>query len=334
MRSRAPLKPAAGAGTVVDASPFGSPCGVVLADGEFVAAADARVSVYANVLSYGTGTFEGIRAFWNPGHQELYLLESEAHYDRLQRSARTLGLAVPYATPELVELTAELLRRNQVRQDAYIRPVLFLAGEVLPVRMHDVSTRLTIAVTPFPGDYASPHGVHCKVSSWRRPPDVTMPIRAKIIGSYIGPALAKTEAARAGFDEALMLTLDGFVAEATTSNLLMRTGDVWATPPVTDDVLPGITRRQIMDLIREHTGRSVDERRIHRSELFTCDEVLLCGTATTAVGVVDVDGWQIGGGAVGEMTAWLRDSIWAIARREESVHPEWTTPVYRQEGGR
>lgn len=235
---------------------------------------------------------------------------------------------------DLVELTAELLRRNQVRQDAYIRPVLFLAGEVLPVRMHDVSTRLTVAVTPFPGDYASPHGVRCKVSSWRRAPDVTMPIRAKIIGSYIGPALAKTEAARAGFDEALMLTCDGFVAEATTSNVLMRTGDAWATPPVTDDILPGITRRQIMDLIRDHTGRGVDERRIHRSELFTCDELLLCGTATTAVGVVDVDGWPVGGGQVGEMTARLRDSIRAIARREQPAHPEWTTPAYRQEGRR
>jgi branched-chain amino acid aminotransferase len=293
-----------------------------------VPAADARVSVYANVLSYGTGTLEGIRAFWNPGHEDLYLLEAGAHYDRMHRSARILGLALPYSTPELAELTAELLRRNRIEQDAYVRPVLFLSGEVLPVRMHDVSSRLTIAVTPLPGDYASPGGVRCKVSSWRRAPDATMPSRAKIIGSYVGPALAKSEAARAGFDEALMLTVDGFVAEATTSNVVMRVGDAWATPPVTDDILPGITRRQVMELIHEHTGRRVDERRIHRSELLACDELLLCGTATTAVGVVDVDGSQIGNGAVGEMTARLVSDIRAIARRQDPRHPEWTTPVY------
>jgi branched-chain amino acid aminotransferase len=328
MRSGTPKLATVTATSATDSSPFGKPCDTVLVDGEFLPAADARVSVYANVLSYGTGTFEGIRAFWNPGHGDLYLLEADAHYDRMHRSARMLSLPLRYSTPELVELTAELLRRNCVRENAYVRPILFLSGEVLPVRMHDVSTRLTIAATPLPGDYASPEGVHCKVSSWRRAPDTTMPIRAKIIGSYIGPALAKTEAVRAGFDEALMLTVDGFVAEATTSNVFMRVADGWATPPVTDDILPGITRRQIMDLIREYTGRNVDERRIHRSELFACDELLLCGTATTAVGVVDVDGCEIGSGAVGEMTARLVDDIRAIARREDPRHPEWTTPVY------
>src|SRR5690348_13108660 len=123
----------------LDSSPFGKPCDVVFADGRFLPAADAGISVYANVLSYGTGTFEGIRAFWNAAHEDLYLLEADAHYDRLHRSARMLGLALPYSTPELVELTGELLRRNQVTEDAYVRPVLFLAGEVLPVRMHDVS---------------------------------------------------------------------------------------------------------------------------------------------------------------------------------------------------
>jgi branched-chain amino acid aminotransferase len=328
------LHTAPSAAPALDSSPFGKPCEVVFADGQFLPAADARVSVYANVLSYGTGTFEGIRAFWNGSRPDLYLFEAEAHYARLHRSARVLGLALPYSTSELVELTCELLRRNQVRQDAYVRPVLSLAGEVLPVRMHDVSVRLTIAATPFPGDYASPNGVRCKVSSWRRAPDVTMPIRAKIIGSYIGPALAKTEAAHAGFDDALMLTMDGFVAEATTSNVLVRTGDTWATPPVTDDIVPGITRRQVMDLIHEGTGRSVTERRIHRSELFACDEILLCGTATTVVGAVDIDGCPVGDGTVGEMTTRLHHGIRAIARRESRQYPEWTTPVYGKDGGR
>ena len=319
---------ATGPPTAVDSSPFGKPCGVVLADGEFAASEEAAVSVHANALSYGTGTFDGIRAFWSPAREDLYLLEAHAHYDRMHKSARILGLRLPYPTGHLVELTAELLRRNQVNTDAYVRPILFQAGAVLPVRMHHVSTRFIVGVTPICGDYANRHGVRCKVSSWRRAPDISTPIRAKVIGSYTGPALARTEAERAGFDDALLLTLDGFVAEATTSNVLIRQGDIWATPPATDDILPGITRRQVMELIQELTGRAVHERRIHRSELLACDEILLCGTATTVTPVIDVDGWPVGTGAPGDMTTRLGDLIQAIARRTKPQHPEWTTPVY------
>ena len=326
----AQAQPSARRPPALDSSPFGTPCPVVLADGTFTDAADARVSVSANALSYGTGVFDGMRAFWNPGHEELYLLEAHAHYDRMHQSARILGLRLPHSTGRLVELTAELLRRNRVTTDAYVRPILFLSGEVLPVRLHDVSTRFTVAVSPSAGDYASRDGVRCKVSSWRRTPDVTMPIRAKVTGSYAGPALARTEAARAGFDDALMLTFDGFVAEATTSNVLVRHGDTWATPPVTDDILPGITRRQVMDLLCEQTGHSVQERRIHRSELLVCDEMLLSGTATTVTPVIDVDGQAVGTGAPGKMTIWLRETILAIARRADPRRPEWTTPVYQR----
>jgi branched-chain amino acid aminotransferase len=316
----------------LDASPFGPPYPLVLADGEFVEEAEARVSVHASTLSYGTGAFDGMRAFWNPEHQELYLLEAHAHYDRLNRSARILGLPLPWTASQLVAQTAELLRRNRVSTDAYVRPILFQSGPVLPVRMHDVSTRLTVAVTPLAGHYASPAGLRCAVSSWRRAPDVTTPVRAKVIGSYVGPALAKTEAVRAGYDEALMLTHDGFAAEATTSNVFVRTGEQWATPPATDDILPGITRRQVMDLVLETTGRPVAERRIHRSELYGCDEVLLCGTATTVAAVVDVDGHQVGDGKPGALTVALRDAIVAIARREDPRHQDWTTPVYGKDG--
>jgi branched-chain amino acid aminotransferase len=118
------------------------------------------------------------------------------------------------------------------------------------------------------------------------------------------------------------------VAEATTSNLLMRVGDDCATPPATDDILPGITRRRVMELIHEITGRVVQERRIHRSELFACGEILLCGTATTVAAVVDVDGRPVGDGDPGELTVRLRDDIQAIARRDDPRHAEWTTPIY------
>jgi branched-chain amino acid aminotransferase len=316
--------------TKAEPTAFGVPYDWVFVDGAFVSASDARLSALSNVVSYGTGTFDGIRAYWNQAHGELYLLEAEAHYERMSRSARILGLRLTVPVAELVSVTTELLRRNNVRTDAYVRPLLFQAGEQLAVRMHDSGTRLCIPATPITDDYINPRGVRCMVSTWRRAPDTAMPNRAKVIGSYVGPALAKSEAVRNGFDEALLLTVDGYVAEATTSNVFVRLGSEWATPPVTDDILEGITRRQVMRLLAEEHGASVNERRIHRSELYTCDEALLCGTAAIVVPVVEVDGRPIGAGEAGDMTLALQRDIQTIARREDHRHHEWTTPVYEE----
>ncbi|GAA1661567.1 branched-chain amino acid transaminase [Fodinicola feengrottensis] len=312
-------------------NPFGAPCPQVAVEGEIVPADEARISVHANALSYGTGTFEGIRAFWNAEHEQLYLFEGAAHYQRLHRSARILGLPLRFSVDELVAMTHDLLRANDVRTDAYVRPLLLLSGEVLPVRMHDIDSRLSIAVTPVVGDYANPSGLRCMVSTWRRASDASTPIRAKVIGSYVGPALAKTEAVRAGYDEALMLTGDGFVAEATTANIMVRFGKTWSTPIGTDDILAGITRQQLLELIPEITTAKVDERRVHRSELYAADEVLLCGTASIVSSVVDIDGRRIGSGRPGEQALRLRHDLQAIARRQTTQHQEWTTAVYEKE---
>jgi branched-chain amino acid aminotransferase len=300
----------------------------VFVDGAFVSVDDARVSVHANALSYGTGTFEGMRGTWNADVEELYLLEPLAHYERMHRSANALTLPLPYPAQELVEITVELLRRNKARSDVYVRPILLLAGEVLPVRMHDIATRLSIAVSPFPARYIDPAGVRCLVSSWRRAPDACMPIRAKIIGSYVGPALAKTEAVLAGFDEALLLTLDGNVAEATTSNLFLRRGGEWITPASTEDILEGITRRQVIELIAEDLGEPVIERPVDRSELYVCDEALLCGTAVQVVPLVEVDRRPVGDGRPGERTLALMEALGAITRRDVDRHRDWTTSVW------
>lgn len=303
---------------------FGMPFPWVHADGELVAADDARLSVLANVVSYGTGTFEGIRATWNPSRQELYLLEAGAHYERMARSARILGLSLP--SGDLVSETVEMLRRNDVRRDAYVRPLLMLAGEQLGVRMHDSGPVFRIAATPMPAAYINTDGVRCTVSSWRRSPDAAIPNRAKVIGGYVGPALAKTEAIRSGYDEALLLTVDGYVAEATTSNILIRDRTGWATPPPSDDILEGITRRQVMDLL----DGAVVERRIHRSELYGCDEALLCGTAAGVVPVVSVDGRPVGDGRPGDATVELQRSLRSIASGEDHSHASWIIPVYEE----
>jgi branched-chain amino acid aminotransferase len=308
---------------------FGPPSPVVFVDDAFLSAEQARLSAHANVLSYGTGTFEGIRASWNEDDGELYLLEAPAHYERMARSSRVLGLELPYSTEPLVAISGELLRRNEIRSDAYLRPLFVLAADELPVRMTGAA-RFQIAVTPIVGEYVDLSGVRCTVSSWRRAPDDVLPGRAKLCGSYVGPALAKSEAIARGYDEALMLNTTGHVAEGTTSNLFMRRGDRWFTPAVTDDILEGITRAQVMTLLAERTGRVVVERSIQRSELYVCDELLLCGTAALVVPVVSVDDRPVGSGHAGETTRGLLDELRAVARRLDTRYHDWTTPVYAE----
>lgn len=295
-------------------------------DGQFVSPDEARVSTSANALSYGTGTFEGIRAFRN-ARGEVSLLAPREHFERMHRSARILGLELRYSSDELVDICTQLLQRNDVREDAYLRPLLVLTAETLQVRMHELESRLSIAVTPMGLNYINPKGVRCMVSSWRRTPDVAMPNRAKVVGGYVGPALAKTEAMRCGFEEAIMLTMDGHVAEATTSNVFLRFGDVWVTPPPHDDILAGITRGQLFMLIDEVLAEKALERSVDRSELYAADEVLLCGTAALVVPVVSVDGRPVGDGTAGDRSKALQQALLAIARGEGSRHVDWVTPV-------
>lgn len=234
---------------------------------------------------------------------------------------------------DLVAASIELLRRNEVHADTYLRPLYILGGEELPVRMHNIRPRLSIAASPFVGAYISLSGVRCMISSWRRAPDVVLPSRAKLCGSYVGPALAKSEAVASGYDEAIMLNLAGSVAEGTTSNVFIRRGTEWLTPPVSDDILEGITRAQVKILLAERTGSPVSERSIQRTELFVCDELLLCGTAALVVPVVEVNGRPVGDGKPGETTIALQNDLRSIARRADGRHFEWTTPVYGTEGG-
>jgi branched-chain amino acid aminotransferase len=300
-------------------------------DGEFLEGSDAAVSMHAHALSYGTGTFEGIRGSWNSQHEQLYLLEPLAHYERMAQSARILGLDLPYSAAELVDITAELVRKNEVRSDVYARPLFLLGGEELPVRMHGVRTRFSIGLSAILQSYINATaGARCMVSSWRRSPDVVLPSRAKLTGSYVGPALAKTEAVQAGYDEAIMLNMGGHVAEATTSNIFIRRSDRWATPGHSEDILEGITRRQVMTLLAEEQDVVVEERTIDRSELYVADEIFLTGTAAQIVPVASVDARQVGPGRPRAMSAVLAGLLDQISRREIATHSEWTVPVFAE----
>ncbi|TMF42974.1 MAG: branched-chain amino acid transaminase [Chloroflexi bacterium] len=300
----------------------------VFFDGEFGRYHDIKLGLMTHALHYGTGCFEGIRAYWNQQQEQLHLLQAPAHYERLRRSANVMRMTVPYSTEELVNLTVELLRRNQFKSDVYVRPLLYASSEEIGVRLHNLQHSFFIYAIPF-GNYVEVEsGIRCMVSSWRRTPDQSLPARAKITGSYAQSALAKSEAVESGFDEAIVLTVDGHVSEGSAENLFMLKDGVFVTPPVTDDILEGVTRTLLMTVIKEELGKPVVERSIDRTELYTCDELLLCGTGAQISPVVEVDRRPVGTGKVGEFTQELQSIYFGAVRGESPKHKDWTIPVY------
>ena len=300
----------------------------VFFEGEFVRYHDVHIGAMTHALHYGTGCFEGIRAYWNPDQEQLFLLQAPAHYDRLHRSARILRMEVPYSTGELVDLTLELLRRNDYRGDSYVRPLLFKSAEQIGVQLHSLPESFLIYTAPF-GKYVEiDGGIRCAVSSWRRVPDSALPARAKVTGSYINSALAKSEALENGFDEAIVLTESGHVSEGSAENLFLLKDGIFVTPPVTDDILEGITRRLVIGLIRDELGLQVLERSIDRTELYTCDELFLCGTGAQVSPVIEVDHRTVGDGHVGEFTHELQSIYFSAVRAENPKYLDWSIKVY------
>jgi len=281
-----------------------------------------------HALHYGTGCFEGIRAYWNAEHAQLYLLHPAIHYDRLRKSGRVLRMELPHQTTELVEWTLEILRRNEYKTDVYVRPLLFASSEEIGVRLHDVEISFLIYSAPM-GDYiAVDNGIRCITSSWQRVSDLAIPARAKVTGSYVNSALAKSEALEAGFDEAIMLTANGHVSEGSAENLFIFKDGAFITPPVTDDVLEGVTRQLLMTLIRDDLHLPVVERSIDRTELYTCDELFLCGTGAQVSPVVEVDRRRVGDGLVGSQSRRLQEIYFRAARGENPRYGDWSIPVY------
>ena len=296
--------------------------------GEFVPLVDAKIGVMTHGFLYGTATFEGIRAYWNQEQGQLYGLKLLEHYRRFAGSARILFIDLGYTPEQLVEVTVDLLRRNALRQDVYVRPTAFKSSQLIGVRLHDLASDLVIFSVPF-GDYIdTTRGITAQTVSWRRNSDVSIPARSKIVGAYVNSAFAKTEAQLNGYDEAIVLTLDGHASEGSAENLFMVRDGRLITPPVTDDILEGITRAALIELARAELGIETVERPIDRSELYIADEVLLCGTGAQISPVISIDHRPIGSGAVGPVSEHLKDLYFDVVRGRLPAYAHWLTPIY------
>jgi branched-chain amino acid aminotransferase len=296
--------------------------------GEFVPLRDANINVMTHGFNYGTAVFEGIRAYWNADEEQLFALELVAHYARIRASAGLLMMEVRQSPEELAEITVELLRRDGLREDVYVRPIVYKSSETIGVRLHNLDSDVTIFAVPF-GQYIDTEGgIRAQVSSWRRTDDNAIPARGKITGAYVNGALAKSEAQLNGFDEAIVLTADGHVSEGSAENLFIVKNGVLITPPVTDNILEGITRRRLIGIARDDLGIPTVERSIDRTELYGADEVFLCGTGAQISPVIEIDRRAIGSGRPGSVSRDLSRTYFDAVRGRNPAYRDWLTPVY------
>ena len=294
-------------------------------NGEFLPLSEAKVGVMTHALHYGTSIFEGIRGNWNPEQEKMYVFRPEEHYKRFLQGCSIFKMHLPYGVDDLVGITTELLERNGYREDIYIRPLAYKSAErVANLKLHELDDGLTIIAVPF-GEYIDVPVVRCMTASWRRIDETMMPPRVKLSAGYVNSILAKTDAVLAGFDEAIFLNNDGHVAEGSGENLFVVKNGALVTPPLTANILPGITRSCIMQMAKDELGIETVERPIGRAELYLADEVFLTGTAAHLTPVVQLDNRDIADGKPGPISMKLQKLYFEIVAGRNPKYLHWCT---------
>ncbi len=297
-------------------------------EGKFAPYSEAKVSIMTHAFNYGTGVFEGIRAYWNEQQEQLFVVRLRDHYRRLLQSTKVLRMQLSLDADQMSDLTIELLRREGYREDVYIRPLAYKANEVIGVRLHNLNDEFAVFAVPFGKYIEQQEGAKVCFSSWRRNDDNAIPPRGKVTGAYVNSALIKSEAMLNGFDEAIVLNADGHVSEGSAENFFIVRGGKLVTPPVTANILEGITRQAIIDLARVELGLETVERQIDRSEVYIADEAFFCGTGVEVTPIGSVDHIRLGNGGVGPITRKISDLYFKLVHGDEPKYRTWLTPVY------
>ena len=300
-------------------------------DGELLPRAESRVSVLAHTLHYGVGVFEGIRSYARAdGSAAVFRLDD--HLRRLSGSAQVCGLELPYTLEQLHDACLETLEACELR-DGYLRPLVYQddanlggLGSMPPVHVAIAAQ----AWGAYLGEEGLRKGIRVHISSYRRAPHGSFLSKAKVCGPYVISTLAKREALRDGWDEALLTDEAGFIAEGSGENLFMVTHGSLVTPPRTAPILPGLTRDTVLKLAAPRLGElgleAVEERNITRDELLTADEIFLTGTAAEVTPIREVDGTTIGAGSAGPVTRVLQDAFFDVVRGDAACPAGWRTP--------
>jgi len=297
----------------------------VYMDGRYIHWSEAKIHVSTHAFLYGTAVFEGVRAYWSEKQKRLNVWCLREHCDRLERNARMMGFDGAPTTDELQKIIPTLLEKNGFEQDVYIRPVVYLGEGTVRVRptAQKVKTLIFAFVLK---KYFEKEGLRCMVSSWTRPPSSVLPPMGKVNGAYANSFLASVEAQRAGYDESIMLNQQGLVSEGPAENFMMVRKGTLVTPPLSADILDGVTREFLFTLARD-LKIPVLERSIPRVELYAADEMFFCGTGVEIEPIVEIEGRKIGDGRPGPITKKLQDAFNRAVRGEIASYRDRLTAV-------
>jgi branched-chain amino acid aminotransferase len=290
-----------------------------------------KATVHISMLAWSaiSAVFEGIRAYWNPDLQQLYIFHLDAHLKRLFQSMKIMRMASPHSKEELANSICALLRANGCRSDTYIQPLAFFGGGIPGyLAVLEQPGEVVVTTRPAPSGLAEPKVAHCNVSSWTRISDNVMPPRAKAITNYQNSRYVSTESRVNGYDYGIILNREGKVSEASYACLYIVRDGVAITPPVTAGILESITREVVKRLLADEMGVPVVERDVDRTELYIADEAFMCGTAVEVQAIGSVDRYKVGNGDQGPIVARLKELFRGVVYGTGTSHSDWLTPVY------
>ncbi|HEX8993205.1 MAG TPA: branched-chain amino acid transaminase [Anaerolineales bacterium] len=296
-------------------------------EGKIVPLSEAKINIATHGFLYGTAVFGGIRAYWNEEKKALFIFRPYDNYRRLLHSARMMNMQTKYDEESLIELTLEVLHTDDWHEDVYLRPTFYKADMGIGVRLHDLRDEFCMFTMAYEKYVKNSDNAHVTISSWRRIDDNMVPARGKVAGAYANSALIKTDAVQAGFDEALVLDSNGHVSEGSAMNVFMVRDGALITPPVTDNILEGITRRTIIELARNELGIPVVERSIDRTEVYIAEEMFMTGTAAEVTAITRIDYRPVGAGKMGPVTTRLRALYQDAIRARLPKYSHWNVIV-------
>ncbi|HLA87965.1 MAG TPA: branched-chain amino acid transaminase [Anaerolineales bacterium] len=296
-------------------------------EGKIIPLSEAKINIATHGFLYGTAVFGGMRAYWNEEKKRLFVFRPFDHFRRLLNSGKMMAMDIPYDEESLTQLTLDILRADDWKEDVYLRPTIYKADLGIGVKLHELKDEYCMFVMKYEKYVKNDTNAHATFSSWRRIDDNAIPARGKVAGAYANSALIKTDANRAGFDEALVLDQNGHVSEGSAMNIFMVRDGGLVTPPVTDNILEGITRRSIIELARNELGIQVVERSIDRTEVFIAEEMFMTGTAAQVVAVTRIDHRPVGAGLMGPVTTKLRLLFDDVVRAKHPKYQNWNLEV-------
>ncbi len=289
---------------------------------KFVPFKEANISIATHALHYGTGAFGGMRGIPNPENpNQILLFRLDRHCSRLSDSAKLLNYDLP--ADKIKQIIIDFVRKNKPNKSFYIRPFVYTSDLGIAPRLHKIEKDFFIYGLEL-GDYLPPEGISCRISSWYRQEDRSLPLRGKISGAYITSSLAKTEAVESGFDEAILMNTQGKVCEASGMNIFMVRNGKLITPGFNQDILEGITRDSVLTVAKD-MGIETEERAIDKTELLIADEVFLSGTAAKVTPVKQIESYHLS--ANRPITDKIKQKLTAITKGKEAKYQDWIYTV-------